>query len=104
MDLESPGLSSIIGAAPAAAWLLGLDKPAVGRFGSPVIHIPERSGLPSANRGVGAVMFTLPSAFRGTPALGYLIHWAAREVDTRSVPRMTNAARRRRINGSGIAE
>src|SRR4051812_48836384 len=86
MALGSPGLSS---------------APVAGRFGSPVIHIPEKSGFPSAIRGVGAAMFTLPSAFRGTAAVGYLIHWAVREVDTRSVPRMTNAADR---IGSVIAE
>src|SRR5215510_3169905 len=28
-------------------------------------HTPDRSGFPSADRGVGAVMFTVPSAFRG---------------------------------------
>jgi hypothetical protein len=39
-------------------------------LGSPVIQIPEKSGLPSAIRGAGADMFTLPSAFRGTPAVG----------------------------------
>jgi hypothetical protein len=50
---------------------LGLDKPpGRGILGSPVIQIPEKSGLPSAIRGVGADMFTLPSAFRGTPAVG----------------------------------
>ena len=74
MAVGSPGLSSTIGAAPAVAWLLGLDKAPVGRFGSAVVHIPERSGLPSVNRGVGAAMFTLPSAFRGTPTVGYAIH------------------------------
>jgi len=51
-----------------------LDKPDLPRLGSAVIHIPERSGLPSVNRGAGPDMFTLPSAFRGTPALGYLNH------------------------------
>jgi hypothetical protein len=50
--------------------LEGLDKPDVRRLGSPVIQMPEKSGLPSAIRGAGAVMFTLPSAFRGTPAVG----------------------------------
>src|SRR4030095_1616469 len=32
------------------------------------IQVPEKSGLPSAVRGVGAVMITLPCASRGTPA------------------------------------
>jgi hypothetical protein len=91
MVVGSPGVSPTIGAAPAAAWLAGLDKPPDGRFGSALVHIPEKSGLPSGNRGVGAAMFTLPSAFRGTPAVGYPIHWAAKEVETSSAPSMTNA-------------
>jgi hypothetical protein len=51
-----------------------LDKPDVRRLGSAVIHIPEKSGFPSVNRGVGPDMFTPPSDFLGTPALGYLNH------------------------------
>src|SRR5215212_4537890 len=43
---------------------------------SSVNHIPEKSGLRSALRGVGAVTFGLPSGSRGTPAVGNLIHWA----------------------------
>src|SRR5215471_3618703 len=33
-------------------------------------YIPERSGFPSAKRGVGAVRLGLPSALRGTPGVG----------------------------------
>jgi len=44
------------------------------RFGSAVIHSPDRSGLPFAMRGAGAAMSTLPSAFRGTPAVGAFSH------------------------------
>src|SRR5215510_14390607 len=43
-------------------------------------HRPDRSGLPSAVRGVGAVRFGLPSAVRGMPGVGWLTHWAARGV------------------------
>src|SRR5580658_9350689 len=38
---------------------------------------PERSGLPSAVFGAGAVRFGLPSALRGIPGVGYFSHWAA---------------------------
>src|SRR5580692_2554789 len=41
------------------------------------IHRPERSGLPSAVRGAGAVRFGLPSAVRGMPGVGRLSHCAA---------------------------
>jgi hypothetical protein len=44
-------------------------------------------------------MFTLPSAFRGTPAVGYFTHCADKEVDIKSVIRMT-----RKRNGISIAE
>src|SRR5437762_3525291 len=40
-------------------------------------HIPDRSGLPSAVRGAGAVRFGLPSAVRGMPGVGYVNHCAA---------------------------
>src|SRR5262245_44898764 len=36
-------------------------------------------------------MFTLPSTFRGTPALGYLNHLAPRGVDATSVQRIISA-------------
>src|SRR4030095_4875056 len=39
------------------------------------VQVPEKSGLPSAVRGVGAVMITLPCASRGTPASWYLGHF-----------------------------
>src|SRR5215831_20886576 len=39
-------------------------------------HTPDRSGLPSGSRGVGAVMFTLPSAVRGAVDRGTFVHWA----------------------------
>jgi len=75
MLLWSPGLSVEFGACFGLAASLGLDKrPGGGILGSPVIQTPEKSGLPSANRGDGADMFTLPSAFRGTPAVGYFTH------------------------------
>src|SRR5678809_1089434 len=59
----SPGLSSAATAALGVAGLLGLDNSPVGRLASPAIQIPEKSGLPSARRGVGADMFTLPVSY-----------------------------------------
>src|SRR5688572_6754721 len=44
--------------------------------GLAVSHSPEKSGLPSAVRGVGADMFTLPAAVLGTPGVGYFNHCA----------------------------
>ena len=40
----------------------------------PVIQMPEKSGFPSGVRGVGADRLTVPSAFRGTPVVGYRSH------------------------------
>src|SRR5258706_8998725 len=39
-------------------------------------HIPEKSGLPSAVRGVGAPRFGNPLGVVGTPAVGYVSHCA----------------------------
>src|SRR6202161_986034 len=39
-------------------------------------QIPDRSGLPSAAFGAGAVRFGLPSAVRGIPGDGIFSHWA----------------------------
>src|SRR6266850_8257476 len=59
---------------------------------SPVSHIPEKSGLPSAVRGVGAVRLGFPSGVRGTPAVGYFNHWAERSDETQTnKPRATDA-------------
>jgi hypothetical protein len=75
MLLWSPGLSLGLCGCLGLGASLGLDKlPDRGILGSPVIQIPEKSGLPSAIRGEGADMSTLPSAFRGTPAVGYFSH------------------------------
>src|SRR5215467_1678879 len=72
---------------------LGLDKPCARRSkGSPVVQIPEKSGLLSAIRGVGADMSTLPSAFRGTPAVGYLTHCAAEPGETKNAQKRKRAA------------
>src|SRR5437879_12649015 len=43
-------------------------------------HMPERSGLPSAVRGAGAVRFGLPSAVRGMPGVGWFSHCAAKGI------------------------
>ncbi len=39
-------------------------------------QIPEKSGFPSAVRGVGAPKFGTPLGVFGTPAVGYFSHWA----------------------------
>ena len=55
---------------------VGLEKAAVEDPDVILLDLamPEKSGLPSAIRGTGADMLTVPSVFRGTPAVGYLIH------------------------------
>ena len=68
--LGLPGLSSGVCASLEFDSLRVLDKPDVRRLGSAVIQMPEKSGFPSASRGAGPDIFTVPSAFRGTPALG----------------------------------
>jgi hypothetical protein len=55
--------------APMSLPLLGLSSTAFCRFDVAVAQMPEKSGLPSASRGAGAAMFTVPSALRGTPAV-----------------------------------
>src|SRR5687767_15634726 len=45
-----------------------------------VVQTPVRSGLLSAVVGVGAERFGLPSLVLGTPADGWLIHWACAET------------------------
>src|SRR3984893_13221235 len=59
------------GAGPAS-----VPPPAGPSCPSPRIQIPERSGLPSAVRGAGAVKSGLPSGVLGTPAVGYVGHCA----------------------------
>ena len=71
--------------------MLGLDNAAVRRLGSAVVQIPEKSGLPSAIRGGGADMFTLPSAVCGTPAVGYFNHCADKCVDETCAISVTKA-------------
>src|SRR5689334_1829728 len=66
----------------AHGWMSsGLRSAAMLReyFGEIFVHSPERSGLPSAVRGAGAVRFGLPSAVRGIPAVGWFNHWAEAE-------------------------
>src|SRR5262245_12175232 len=70
------------------------NSPSLGGQGlpSPVSHIPEKSGLPSGVRGVGAVGLAFPSAVRGTPAVGYLNHCAPSGDDAHSnTPAATHA-------------
>src|SRR5436190_6721641 len=45
---------------------------------------PDRSGLPSGSRGVGADRFGLPSAVRGTDDRGTFVHCAAADPPTRT--------------------
>src|SRR5262249_3486968 len=50
-------------------------------------HMPDRSGFPSAVRGVGAGRFGLPSRVRGTPGSRGFAHWAdASEAVKRRIP------------------
>src|SRR4030095_17082805 len=51
-------------------------------FGEIFNQRPERSGLPSAARGVEAVRSGLPSGVRGSAAVGWFNHWAAAGVLT----------------------
>src|SRR2546427_12162931 len=46
-------------------------------FSEILCHRPDRSGLPSAVRGAGAVRFGLPSAVRGMAGVGCVTHCAA---------------------------
>ena len=46
-----------------------------------VSQMPEKSGLPSGVRGVGAARLGFPSAVFGTPAVGYFNHWAPAVAD-----------------------
>src|SRR5262249_60128740 len=50
-------------------------------------HMPDRSGFPSAVRGVGAVRFGLPSGVRGTLGSRGFAHWPnAGEAMKRRIP------------------
>ena len=49
--------------------------------GGPILthpHMPEKSGFPSAVRGAGAEKSGVPSAFFGTPFVGYPSHCACK--------------------------
>src|ERR1051325_5664008 len=59
---------------------------------SSVSQIPERSGLPSAIRGAGAVRLGLPSASLGIPAVGYFSHCAPIGTDRTQRPAAVNAS------------
>src|SRR5262245_46799481 len=68
-----------------------------GRRGSTssLVQMPEKSGLPSAVRGAGADMSTLPSTLRGAPGCGWLIHWAANGVEASAAASMTKEIERK---------
>jgi hypothetical protein len=51
--------------------------------------LPDKSGLPSGLRGVGASIATFPSASRGTPGAWYFGHWAP--IDTEHIATMMAA-------------
>jgi hypothetical protein len=55
----------------------------------PVSQRPDKSGLPSAVRGAGALRFGLPSAECGTPGVGYFNHWADEDALATRMTRMT---------------
>src|SRR2546425_6700643 len=53
-----------------------------------VIQIPDKSGLPSAVLGAGAVRLGFPSAVRGVPGVGYDSHCASagtEQTDTNKI-------------------
>src|SRR5260221_10281658 len=54
--------------------------------------MPEKSGLPSAVRGVGADRLGFPFAVLGTPAVGYFSHWATTGADQLRAEPTANAA------------
>src|SRR5207247_2250608 len=58
----------------------GPPRPA-GGWRSARSQLPERSGLPSSVRGVGASTSTRPFASRGTPGAGYFGHCAGSETE-----------------------
>jgi hypothetical protein len=77
------------GAGPGAgaAALPALAPPWRPARGGPLfarIHIPDRSGLPSALRGVGASITILPCASRGTPGVGNFGHCALTVINQSS--------------------
>src|SRR5688572_17776017 len=54
--------------------------PARSKASGAGFQTPERSGLPSAARGVAALRSGLPSAPRGSDRVGWLSHWARADV------------------------
>src|ERR1700693_325422 len=70
----APTSRNVVTGAPAENEGAGpgsVPPPAGPRCPSPRIQLPERSGLPSAVRGAGAVRVGLPSGVLGTPAGGW---------------------------------
>jgi hypothetical protein len=51
--------------------------------------MPDRSGLPSGVRGVGASKFTSPFASRGTVESGIIGHWAGTDAVAAATAAMT---------------
>src|SRR5262245_14879219 len=56
-------------------------------------HTPEKSGLPSAVRGGGALALRAPVEPRGTPGIGYLHHCVAASRGASSITQTRRAAR-----------
>src|SRR4029453_10613599 len=57
-----------------------------------VIHIPEKSGLPSAALGAGADRLGLPSAARGMPEVRCFTHCASIAVDAHTATATSSTA------------
>ena len=75
MCLDHPGLSLELCASLGLAASLGLDRPAVrGILGSPGHPDSGKVGLAIRHPRRGGRHVDLPSAFRGTPAVGYFTH------------------------------
>src|SRR5215218_4322864 len=76
-NVASGGPSGGVGEAAAGGWPPGV----AGGAPPPPRHRPERSGLPSAVLGAGAVRFGSPFGSRGTPGEGYDFHCANSDGD-----------------------
>src|SRR6185503_16825263 len=60
-------------------------------------QMPDKSGLPSGVRGVGASRFGLPSGVRGTPGVGYDGHCAPSDGASATHTAITHTALNHRV-------
>src|SRR6476469_9947336 len=69
-----------------------LAVPRITQAGSPVIHTPDKSGLPFAILGAGAARSISPPDVRGARGLGYANHCAPDSVAPAPTPTISSAA------------